>query len=278
MATSVIEKLISEGHDVLVYSRSANQRIDCQQIQGDIFDFVNFIKVFKWKPQVIVHTAWITTPGMYKNDPSNYRYAKFTIDLANYINQTEVEHLVVLGTCAEYGQQSGPSIAGFTKTSPINLYAEQKVHAFHSVKSILQKTSTRLTWARLFYPYGPYQHKKRLIPQIVDSLNRQNPIRLADTTSVYDWITTRDVASAISWIIHYELPVEIDVGTSIGYTNLNLLMILEELCQVKNHLTLDEEHAPGVGEIFVMGKDSPLLASGWLPKDTLQSGLNWALG
>ncbi len=183
----------------------------------------------------------------------------------------------MLGTCAEYGKQTGPSIAGLTETSPNNLYSQQKVEAFDSVKNKLQGSSIRFTWARLFYPYGPYQHEKRLIPQIVRSLKSQNPIRLSDTTSVYDWISTRDVASAISWIIQYDLPIEIDIGTSIGYTNLSLLMTLEELCQAKNQLTSHEKHSLGVEDFFVMGKNSPLLASGWLPRDTLQSGLMWAL-
>ncbi len=46
MATSIIEKLKSDGHELLVYSRNSSKGIDCQQIQGDIFDFENFVKVF----------------------------------------------------------------------------------------------------------------------------------------------------------------------------------------------------------------------------------------
>jgi len=277
VAVPIVQKLESEGHELLIYSRTASEKIKCQQVEGDIFNFTDFVKVLAWEPQIIVHTAWITTPGRYRSDPSNFGYTKFTVKLANYISHSEVEHLIILGTCAEYGYQTGPIAAGFTKTSPNILYSEQKVAAFSAVERILKETTIRFTWARLFYPYGPHQHEKRLIPHLIHSLKRETPIRLADISSVYDWITTRDIASAISWVIEHELPVEIDIGTSIGATNLELLMTLEELLRTTHKVTADQGHEIGVREFFVTGKNSPLLVSGWLPRDTLRSGLEWVL-
>ena len=277
IATSIVQRLESDGNELLVYSRTASEKINCRQIEGDIFNFADFAKVLAWKPNVIIHTAWITTPGIYKVDSSNFEYANFTIDLANFISDSDVGHLIILGTCAEYGYQTGPSTAGFTKLSPNILYAEQKVVAFHAVEKILQKSSTRLSWARVFYPYGPNQHEKRLIPLLVHSLKNKIPVRLADITSIYDWITTRDIGSAISWIIEHELPTEIDIGTSLGTTNLELLIKLEELLNISHQETEYQGHEIGVGEVFVAGKNSPLFVSGWLPGDTLRSGLEWVL-
>jgi nucleoside-diphosphate-sugar epimerase len=277
IASSIVQKLEAVGHELLIYSRTASERVKCRQIEGDIFNFNDFVKVLRWKPQIIIHTAWITTPGKYRSDPSNFEYAKFTMNLPNYISHSEVEHLIILGTCAEYGQQTGPSTAGFTNTSPNILYSEQKVAAFQAVENILDQTNTRFTWARLFYPYGPHQHEKRLIPLLVHSLKNEVPIRLADISSVYDWITTRDIASAILWTIEHELPIEIDIGTSIGITNLELLMTLEGLLRVTNPMTTHHAHEIGAGEFFVTGKNSPLFVSGWLPSDNLLTGLEWVL-
>ena len=118
IATSLIKILKSEGHELLVFSRAPSERVDCQHVLGDIFDFEDFIKVLLWKPQIIIHTAWITTPGLYQNDLSNFKYAQFTTNLAKYVAYFDVEHLIILGTCSEYGHQSGPSTAGVTKLSP----------------------------------------------------------------------------------------------------------------------------------------------------------------
>jgi nucleoside-diphosphate-sugar epimerase len=277
VASPIIEKLESEGHELMVYSRSANPRLNCNQIEGDIFNFMEFVKILNWDPHLVIHTAWITTPGKYKTDPSNFEYTKFTVNLAEAIRDSSVEHLIVLGSCAEYGAQNGPSTAGLTKTSPNLLYSHQKVAAFVAAQEILQETTTRFTWARLFYPYGQFQHEKRLIPHLIHSLKAGNPIRLADISSVYDWITTRDIASAISWIIKHDLPVEVDIGSSVGVTNLELLLILEELVSIESRFTAAHEHGIGVGDFFVTGKDSPLLISGWQPGDTLRTGLEWVL-
>lgn len=277
IASSIVQRLEFEGHDLLVYSRSGNPTIHCSQLQGNIFEFSEFTKVFVWKPEIIIHTAWITTPGIYKDHHSNLEYTKFTLQLAQYIRNSDVKHLIVLGTCAEYGNQRGPSTAGITKLSPNTLYAEQKVVAFQAVKEILRESATRLTWARVFYPYGPNQDQKRLIPHLIHSLKSGIPIQLADISSVHDWITTRDISSAISWIINNKVPVEIDIGTSCGVTNRELLTTLENLLQIKNRLPERSEHIFGQNDVFVAGKNSPLFISGWSPKDSLTSGLVWLI-
>jgi nucleoside-diphosphate-sugar epimerase len=278
IASSIVQRLEFEGHDLLVYSRSVNPTIHCSQLQGNIFEFAEFSKVFTWKPEIVIHTAWITTPRSYKDDPSNFEYTKFTHRLAQYIHNSDVKHLIVLGTCAEYGHQSGPSTAGVTNLSPRTLYAEQKVVALQAIKEILHESTTRLTWARVFYPYGPNQDQKRLIPYLIHSLKSGIPIQLADISSVHDWITTRDISSAISWIINNKAPIEIDIGTSNGFTNLELLTTLENILQIKNLLPKCSEHIFGQSEVFVAGKNSPLFNSGWSPKDSLTSGLEWVAG
>ena len=277
IASSIVARLEYEGHELLVYSRSVNPTLQSRQILGNIFEFEEFSKVLTWKPDIIIHTAWITTPGIYKDDLSNLKYSRFTSQLAQCIHTSDVEHLIILGTCAEYGHQSGPSTAGITKLSPSTLYAEQKVAAFQGVKEILQESATRLTWARVFYPYGPNQDQNRLIPYLINSLKSGIPIQLADTSSIHDWITTRDISSAISWIISNEVPIEIDIGTSFGFTNLELLLTLEKFLQIKNQSHAGGEHVIGLNDVFVAGKNSPLFTSGWAPKDSLTSGLQWVL-
>ena len=278
LATEIVQKLQSEGHETLIFARTLKANLQSKQVIGDIFDFDQFVKVFEWKPQAIIHTAWITKPGIYKDDLSNLKYAEFTINLAEYVVNSDLEQLVVLGTCAEYGYQTTPSSAGHTNLAPVTLYAQQKVVAFNHVKDLMQDSKVRFTWARVFYPFGPNQDQRRLVPLLIKSLKNQEQIVLADTTSTYDWITSRDVSSAISWILENDLPTEIDIGTTFGFSNLELLRILENLLQIEDRQSSQGLHHPGPGEVFIVDKGSALLASGWTPKDTLTSGLEWVLG
>lgn len=277
IATPIIQRLESEGHELLIYSRTLNQRIQSQQVLGDIFRFDDFIKSLAWGPQIMIHTAWITTHGIYQNDSVNYRYSQFISDLAQYISRTEIEHLIVLGTCAEYGHQIQPSTAGTTKVSPNNLYAKQKVAAFQSARGLLEGTKVRMTWARIFQPYGPMQDMNRLIPYLIRSLKSGDRVRLLDTSSIKDWITTRDIASAISWVINHYVPAEVDIGTTLGFTNVEILRHLEEILGTTTQWMQLAAQTHGVNEVSVVGKDSPLFKSGWVPADNLNSGLEWVL-
>jgi dTDP-6-deoxy-L-talose 4-dehydrogenase (NAD+) len=277
IAGPVIHKLESEGHQVLIFARTYKSGIKSNQIIGDFLNFNDFAPVLKWKPQVIVHTGWVTAHGRYPEDPLNYLYSEFTIKLARYIVSTNIEHLIVLGTCAEYGLQSAPSVAGVTQLDPSSLYAMQKVHAYKECSKILAAANIRFSWARIFQPYGLNQDSKRLIPYLIKSIKLGKQIELKDSTTILDWITTRDIASAITWIIGNISPTEVDIGTSVGYSNLDLLRHLESSLGNSiqwKRFTSQTLKAPHVS---LVGKDSPLLKLGWRPSDNLSQGLEWVL-
>jgi nucleoside-diphosphate-sugar epimerase len=277
IGTAIIQRLESEGHELLVYSRTFNEKVHSEQVLVNILDFDDFKEMFSWEPQIVIHTAWITTHDHYQNDLSNNKYARFTSELAKQITHTGIERLTVLGTCAEYGHRTDASTAGVTKLSPNNLYAEQKVAAFQAAKELLEESKVRLTWARIFQPYGPMQDKNRLIPYLIRSIKSGDPIRLSDTSSIRDWITTRDISSAITWTMNHELPTEIDIGTTFGFTNLEIVHHLEELLERAARWEQTAQHASQAQEISIVGKDSPLLKSGWAPTDSLNNGLKWVL-
>ena len=277
IGASIIQRLESEGHKLLVFSKTFKVGLQCEQFTGDILVFDHFKKILSWKPQIIIHTAWVTTHELYTKDSSNYKYSQFTFDLAKYVADTDLEHLIILGTCAEYGPQNAPSTAGITKLNPSNLYAAQKVVAFNLAKIALLESNTRLSWARVFQPYGPNQDRNRLLPYLIDSIKKGSPIELRNISTVLDWVTVRDIASAISWIINNSTPMEVDIGTSFGFTNLELLRHLESLLGETNQLTLLDRHGTTGNQVSIVGKNSPLFQSGWLPQDSLDLGLEWLL-
>ena len=276
LGKSIIRKIESEMHDVVVFSRTKNSDLKCRQLIGDIFDFQEILELDLWRPEVIINTAWITHHDKYTNDASNYQYAKFAISLSNYDLNMNVKHLLVLGSCAEYGYHKEKSCAGITSLNPVTLYAQQKVFAFNSIKSLLINSNTRLTWARIFYPYGPNQEKKRFIPYIFDSISSGELIKLKNTSAINDWITTSDIASAIDWIIKNDCPLEVDVGTGIGYTNIQIIEEIEKLLKINLYWEIHPEETLNQYGVSVVGSNSYLMQSGWRPNHSLGTGLKWA--
>jgi UDP-glucuronate decarboxylase len=277
IASEIIRTLDSAGHDILIFSKSLKDKILNQQIVGSIFDAKSVMKALDWKPQVVVHTAWVTAHQKYSHDVSNYDYAKFTSEFAGQLINSDVEHFIVLGSCAEYGPQFLPSSAGKTSLNPTNPYAEQKVAALNSVKKTLEGSAVRLSWVRIFQPYGPNQDEARLIPYLIKAIKNNLKIDIKDSISRHDWVTTRDIAAAIAFIIKNSLPIELDVGTTVGHTNIQVLRTLENLLGDSKQWEQISLQSKSGGGVSVVGKDSPLFLSGWKPNDSLEEGLSWVL-
>ncbi len=274
---TMIRRLQDDGHEVLSFSRQVNVDITCEQIIGDFFNLDDLRNLLACKPEIVILTAWITTHKVYQEDPLNSDYARFAIKLGSVLLESRVRHFIVLGSCAEYGEQVGPITAGITELRPSTFYAKQKVFAFYSLRDLLNDSSIRFTWARIFQPYGQRQDHNRLIPYLIRCLKKDEKISLVDCNSVLDWVTTRDIASAISWIISNQTPIEIDIGTTIGTTNLELLQHLESLLEVPLSMRQSKEFLPSAGKMVLVSKDSPLIISGWQPLDSLNNGLRWVL-
>ena len=277
LACPIIEKLDSEGHEVNVYSRQVKSDIQVQQIEGNILESEKLQGVFRNNYQVVINTAWITIQNQYRKHESNKDYSRCAISLASRAAQSGVEHFLGFGSCAEYGKQSSPCIAGETLLNPENLYAEQKVETFQQTRQLLLSTKTRFSWLRVFQPYGLKQDPERLVPYLINGLKNQFNIELKDNKSCLDWVTTRDIASAVSWILKNVLPSELDIATSIGHTNLDILNYLQVLLGKAKQVTLLDKSLVEDTHFVVAGKESPIFTSGWRPEDTLESGLEWVV-
>lgn len=269
----IAHQLESQGYEVLILSRNISITKKHNQIQGDVFKDDDLNKVISWQPTIIISTVWSTNYDSYSNDSNNINYANFSISLVDFCNRIGVKHLIVLGSGAEYGNPKMASSAGATVLNPLSIYAAQKVYAFNSIKEIDKKF--RFTWARIFYPYAPNQNPKRLIPYLHSCLINQTQIVLRDSTSKFDWISTRDIALAVAWLVKNDSPIEVDIGTSISHTNIELL---EEICSI-THLNYKESMMTNLhitsNEVHAASRQSPLLNMGWKPLDSLNDGLKW---
>jgi nucleoside-diphosphate-sugar epimerase len=277
LACPIIEKLDSEGHEVNVYSRKVKSNILVQQIEGDILKSEKLQEVFRNNYQVVINTAWITTQSQYPTHESNKDYSRCAINLASRAAQSGVEHFVGFGSCAEYGKQSSPCIAGETILNPENLYAEQKIETFRQTRQLIFSTKTKFSWLRVFQPYGLRQDPGRLIPYLINGLKNQLNIEIRDDKSYLDWVTTRDIASAVSWVLSNSLPSELDIATSIGHSNLEILDYLQVLLGKAKQVTLLDKSLVENTNCLVAGKESPIFTSGWRPKDTIETGLEWVV-
>lgn len=114
------------------------------------------------RPDTLIHLAWdglpnYLSPHHYERElPLQYSFLKAMIEQG-------LSALVVTGTCYEYGMLNGP-LAETLVPSPANPYAFAKDALRRQLEFVRQNRVFSLTWARLFYMYGPRQAAGSLKP------------------------------------------------------------------------------------------------------------------
>lgn len=169
----VIECLLGKNHTVIATGRDVqkaekiNWFSSVQFLPFDINSDYDKSDLFAYfgKPDKLIHLAWDGLPNfnslihIENNLLNHYRFLK------NYLDSGG-KHLLVTGTCFEYGLQDG-CLAEDVLPDPITAYGIAK----DSLRKFLQllhknQDSFVFQWVRLFYMYGEGQHPKSIIPQL----------------------------------------------------------------------------------------------------------------
>ncbi|CAI8767470.1 NAD-dependent epimerase/dehydratase family protein [Pseudomonas marginalis] len=162
----VVARLLERGHSVTAVARNAARaeplnwpdtvRFVACDIHNPLLDVTVFGEI-----DAVIHLAWPGLPNykaLYHFEqtlPADYGFLKALV-AAGY------KHLLITGTCFEYGMQSG-SLEEATVTSPNNAYALAKDTLRRNLQSLMAESPFTLQWARLFYTYGEGQNPGSLL-------------------------------------------------------------------------------------------------------------------
>ena len=281
LGKEILEQLDQNGNDVIGMCRSKNLDEEKKWFSADIGKpdtYRSFIN--DWRPEVVVQSAWITAQKTYRQSTENLQYAKATLQFAKDCLQTGAKHFVGLGSSAEYGIQPLPCNAAETKPAPVDPYGRKKLETFLELQELTLAVGARLTWGRVFQPYGLGQDSERVIPWAVARMTAGLEVFLQNPFMKLDWISSRDIGRAVSWSITHNTPTVVDIGTSIGTSVHQVLVEVADILGLDTQISFPGESSEnqGTNQNLIVSPDSPLFQIGWLPTDSLQTGLKWALG
>ena len=226
----------------------------------------------KFRPDLCLHTAWITTPGVYLESPENERYLEWSLDFLRRVSDTGANRMIVLGTCLEY--QSGGSILSEDQTplAPVSFYARCKDTLRTALESEAEERGFALGWGRVFYPYGPGEHPMRLCSSLIRSLHHGEKIVLKTPDSIKDYLYIDDLAAALLAVAEKRFCGAINLGTGTG---VSVRDVAETIARLMGK-TGAVEPAPAANarpENPVVADAARLLGLGWRPQHTLSAGL-----
>jgi nucleoside-diphosphate-sugar epimerase len=162
----------------------------------------------------LLHLAWYTEPGQYWESPENLRWVKGTLGLLDLFQGAGGKHVVAAGSCAEYDWNYGYCREDITPLGPATVYGRCK-HNLHQLMEVYSRLhGVRVAWGRVFFLYGPYEARGRLVPSVITALLRGDIAQCSTGSQFRDFLHVSDVAAAFVALLESDLngPVNISSG------------------------------------------------------------------
>jgi nucleoside-diphosphate-sugar epimerase len=112
----------------------------------------------------ILHLAWEGLPN-YRAETQVAEVLPRHLRFLTQLVQRGARHLLVTGTCLEYGLVEG-ALAEDLPCAPVTAYGQAKDGLRRALVPVCAAHGARLVWARLFYMHGPGQSEKSLLSQL----------------------------------------------------------------------------------------------------------------
>ena len=153
-------------------------------------------------PETLIHLAWAGLPN-YKSLhhfseelPKQYAFLAGMVDAG-------VKHIVVAGTCFEYGMIEG-RLSESQTPSPTNPYGFAKDVLRQQLEFLKAKQAFSLAWARLFYMYGEGQSPRSLWSLLQDALaSGASEFPMSGGEQIRDFLAADEVAAHLADLALY---------------------------------------------------------------------------
>lgn len=200
----LLPRLMDEGHEVIAVVRNKKNLISCdgrcQIVELDIGDINSHKFMILKQADTLIHLAWghlsnyRTLQHIEAELPIHYQFIKKIISLG-------IMNVSVIGTCFEYGMQSG-ELSESLETQPDNPYGFAKDTLRKQLEFLRTKYNFNLTWMRLFYMYGDDQPANTLYSQLRAAVNKGEQVfNMSGGEQLRDYLHIDDVVQGIMNVV-----------------------------------------------------------------------------
>lgn len=262
----VLNRLLEADIDTVVVGRSRPAGYMGAFIEADLLET-------KWAHHLaeqasashLIHLAWYAEPGKYSASPLNFRWVEATLRLVEAFCGAGGIKVVAAGTCMEYDWNYGFCREDTTPLRPATLYGAAKDATRRLLEAVCKSYGAELAWSRIFFPYGPGEDKRRLIPSLIEVFRGRRPPFGVNAEAYRDFIHVDDVARGIITLLdpNAKGPYNISTGRP--------TKISEVVCVIASLLGSDPRiilslatERPGEPEIL-LGDNQRLKHLGWRP-------------
>jgi len=230
------------------------------------------------RPSHLLHLAWYAEHGRFWDAVENTLWLKSTTSLVEAFCDAGGERAVGAGTCAEYDWQYGLLVEGETPERPATLYGTTKLAAGRDAGAIAKAHGAGFAWARLFFPYGPGEAERRLVPHVITSLLRGEPARCTHGRQLRDFLHVADVGDALAAVLDSPVSGPVNIGSgvpvSVGEVASRIAAVLGRPDLLQLGALPEEGNSAGM---IVASTVRLATEVGWTPGRSLDEGLRQAI-
>lgn len=178
------------------------------------------------RPDWLLHLAWCAVPGKFWETLENIRWLRTSLELLSAFAESGGKRMVVAGSCAEYGPDTGECLENKTPLTPSTLYGTCKRALSDILSSPTFQATLSSACGRIFFLYGPSEAPSRVVAYVIKSLLKCQPALCSEGRDVLDFLHVDDVASAFVALLESDVrgPVNIASGIPIA-----LSKVLQEI-------------------------------------------------
>lgn len=264
---------IERGHQILALSRSAKKSSLRYRVAIGSLDQVPWGEIRQFKPDAVLHMAWVATPGEYLTSSKNGYFLKRSCELFEGMARLGVRHIVGVGTCLEYAPSDRPLQEYGSSIEPASAYARSKVAAWLNLEMIAKNAGITSSWLRVFYPYGPGEHPDRFPSLIMARLSGGGKIELKTPNSRKDYVEVGDAVDGVITVIEKQAAGIFNIGSGKAIRIVDLATKIAMLVGApKSGIAIGDPCCVDLYPLTV-ADTSRLRSLGWSVKTSLRSGI-----
>ena len=201
----LVHRLIAEGYFVgaLVRPASASQktgRIEgVSYFHGDIRNYEEIKMAFSaFEPDTIIHLATYYAVMHHAGEIGVMidTNVKGTINLLEAAKESGAVQLFINTSSTQVYEQKKQRLKEEDVIKPQSLYAVTKLYAEDACSYFADAFHLPCVTLRLFPPYGPGDHQRRLIPYVIGSILKNTPPNLTTGKQEWDFVYVDDIVNA----------------------------------------------------------------------------------
>ena len=283
---SWICRYFAENHQItgIIRTSSSSARLtgikNLRILRSDPENWPNLIR--QYKPDCLILADWQGVGNTERNSELQFNNIQRVIHVAEAAKFASTKIVIGLGSQAELGPVNG-LIHEKLEDNPTTQYGCAKVSTRLELNKLFLNTDTRFHWFRIFSVYGPLDIGPWLIPQLVDSLLDQKPLKLTRGEQEWSYLHIYDLVRAMEYLLQNSMKSEIcNVGNPQTITIRNAVTMIARFLNSESFLKFGELAYRPDQVMQLKPMCESLTSVGWQPKVSFQNGIehtiNWLRG